>query len=241
MVVHALHEITHELGVEERHRKLQELDEKVAHQRDVDTHRDMQQQPAADEVNSRTAERQRQLAEQDQPDEADILILDAYIHNGLREERQDELQKAAHDHSQHNLSEISLVFPDIAKEKPERTGILFFFTFSVPIQRKERRRCFKEHGNAFVITIAARTYPVTFKLIKIIFYQSFPWIGNIELSFILDLVENYEMVLIPVEDTRQRSLIQGLNVDPGTERMQSQRVGGFINAKQRHAFRCGKA
>ena len=89
----------------------------------------MQQQPTADEVNSRTAECQHQLSEQNQPDEADILILDTDIYDRLSEERQDELQKAAHDHSQHDLSEISLVFPDIAKEKPERPRVILSFVF----------------------------------------------------------------------------------------------------------------
>ena len=37
MVVHPLHQVAHELRVKERHRQLQELDEEVAHQRDIDT------------------------------------------------------------------------------------------------------------------------------------------------------------------------------------------------------------
>ena len=37
MVVHSLHQVTHKLRVEERHRQLQEFDEEVAYQRDIDT------------------------------------------------------------------------------------------------------------------------------------------------------------------------------------------------------------
>ena len=97
MVVHTLHEVVHQLGVEERHGQLQELDEEVAHQRDVDSHGDVQQQPAADEIDGRTAHREHQLSQEYQPDKADVLVPDAHVHDALREERKDELQQAAHE------------------------------------------------------------------------------------------------------------------------------------------------
>ena len=50
MVTHALQQVAHQFRVEERHGQLQQFDEEVAHQRDVDAHGDMQQQPAPDEV-----------------------------------------------------------------------------------------------------------------------------------------------------------------------------------------------
>ena len=59
----------------------------------------MQQQPTADEVNGRAAEGEHQLAEQYQPNEAKVLVLDAHIDDGLGEKRQDELQEAAHNHA----------------------------------------------------------------------------------------------------------------------------------------------
>lgn len=46
----------------------------------------MQQQPTADKVDGSTANREHQLSQEYQPDKADILILDAYIHNRLCEE-----------------------------------------------------------------------------------------------------------------------------------------------------------
>ncbi len=99
VVVYPLHEVTHKLGVEERHRQFQQFDEEVAHQRDVDHHGDMQQQPPVYEVDGRAAEGEHQLTEQYQPDEADVLVFDAHVDDGLGEERQDELQEAAHDHA----------------------------------------------------------------------------------------------------------------------------------------------
>ena len=96
MVAHALHEVAHQLGVEERHRQLEQLDEEVAHKRNIDAHGDMQQEPSTDEVNGGAAHREHQLSEKYQPDKTDILILDAHIDDGLCEEWQDELQKASH-------------------------------------------------------------------------------------------------------------------------------------------------
>ena len=200
VVVHPLHEVAHELGVEERHRQFQQLDEEVAHQRDVDAHGDMQQQPPADEVDGRAAEGEHQLTEQYQPDEANILVLDAHVDDGLREERQDELQQAADDHSQHDLSEISLVFPDIAKEKPERTGIALSFVFPLLLVRVERRCWFKEHRDALVLTITSCAYPMTFKLVKVVFYESFSWVSNIKSFSFLNFIKYNKMVLVPMKD-----------------------------------------
>ena len=55
MVVHALQQVTHQLGVEERHRQLQQLDEKIGHQGDVYSHADMQQYPPPNKINGGTA------------------------------------------------------------------------------------------------------------------------------------------------------------------------------------------
>ena len=56
MVVYSLHQVSHEFRVKERHWQLQEFDEKVAYQRDIDAQGDMQQQPSADKVNSRSTD-----------------------------------------------------------------------------------------------------------------------------------------------------------------------------------------
>ena len=92
MVAHPLHQVAQQFGVEERHGELKQLNEEVAHQRYVDAHGDVEQQPSSDEVYRRTAESQHQLSKQDQPDEAYILISDANVDNRLGEERQDELR-----------------------------------------------------------------------------------------------------------------------------------------------------
>ncbi len=118
VVVHPLHEVAHELGVEERHRQFQQFDKEIAHQRDIDAHGDMQQQPSADEVDGRTAEGKHQLTEQYQPNEAKVLVLDAHVDDGLREEWQDELQQTAQKHS------YTLLFPVRPRADPMTLELL---------------------------------------------------------------------------------------------------------------------
>jgi len=50
MVIHSLHQVAHELGVEERHREFQELDEEITHQGDIDAHGDSEQAPSTGKV-----------------------------------------------------------------------------------------------------------------------------------------------------------------------------------------------
>ena len=188
VVVHPLHEVAHELGVKERHRQFQQFDEEVAYQRDIYPHGDMQQQPPADEVDGRTAEGEHQLTEQYQPDKAKVLVLDAHVDDGLREERQDELQQTAHDKPKYYLSEKAPVLLNIAEEKTERPWILILFTLTILLVGIETGRGLQKHRYAFFLSIRTRADPVTLELFKTIFYKTFSWVGDIELPALFDFV-----------------------------------------------------
>ena len=54
----------------------------------------MKQKPSADKVDCRSADSEHQLSQQDKPNKADVLVLDADIYNGLGKEWQDKLQEA---------------------------------------------------------------------------------------------------------------------------------------------------
>ncbi len=188
VVVHPLHEVAHELGVEERHRQFQQFDEEVAHQRDVDPHGDMQQQPPADEVDGRTAEGKHQLTEQYQPDKADVPVLDAHVDDGLREEWQDELQQTAHDHAQYDLSEIAFVLLHIAEEETERPWILILFTLIVLLVGIESWCGLQKHRYTLLFPVRPRADPMTLELLKTIFYKAFARVSDIELLTLFDFV-----------------------------------------------------
>ena len=201
MVVHSLHQVAHEFRVKERHRQLQELDKEVAYQRDIDTQGYVKQQPPADKVDSRSADGKHQLSQQNEPDKTDVVVLDTDIHDGLGKERQDKLQEATDNQAQDDLPEVLAVFLHIPKEKAERP-LLFDILFALHLIGKESRRCFQEHGDALILAIGVCAYPMLFELIQTISHQSLSWVSHIELLVFLYLIQDYKVILVPMENTR---------------------------------------
>ena len=122
----------------------------------------MKQQPSADKVDCRSADSEHQLSQQDKPNKADVLVLDADIYNGLGKEWQDKLQEASDYQTQDNLSEVLTVFPHIPKEKTERP-LLFDVLFTLHLVSIEGWSGFQEHGNALVLIIGFCAYPMLLK------------------------------------------------------------------------------
>ena len=141
----------------------------------------MQQQPPADKVDGHTAEGEHQLSEQYQPDEAYVLVLDAHVDDGLREERQDELLQTAHDKPKYYLSEIALVLLHIAEEKTERPWILILFTLTVFLVGKKLGVGSRNIAMPFSSPLDRIADPRTLELLKIVLYKTFTRVGNIEL------------------------------------------------------------
>ena len=124
----------------------------------------MKQQPSADKVYCRSADCKHQLPQQDKPNKANVLVLDADIHDGLSEERQDKLQEAPDYQAQDDLSEVLAIFLHITKEKAERP-LLFDVLFVLHLIGKESRSGFQEHGNTLVLAIRFRAYTMLLELL----------------------------------------------------------------------------
>ena len=78
MVVHSLHQVAHQFGVEERHGKFQQFDEEVGYQGDIDAHADMEQYPSADKIHTGAAYGQYELSQQDQVNDSQVLMGNTY-------------------------------------------------------------------------------------------------------------------------------------------------------------------
>ena len=91
MVVHSLHQVAHQFGVEERHGKFQQFDEEVGYQGDIDAHADMEQYPSADKIHTGAAYGQYELSQQDQVNDSQILMGNTYIYDGLCKKRENKL------------------------------------------------------------------------------------------------------------------------------------------------------
>ena len=95
VVVDALQYVARHFGVEVAHGELHQLDEEVRNQGDVDACAQMQQYPSAYELHGAAAEGQHQLGDEYQIDESEVPVVDAEIHDALREEGEHQLYHAA--------------------------------------------------------------------------------------------------------------------------------------------------
>lgn len=91
MVAHSLHQVAHQLGVEEKHRQFEQLNEEIAKQGDINVHAYTEQYPATIEVDSCTTGCKHQLPQKYQPDDIEVFALDAFIHNSLGQKWQYQL------------------------------------------------------------------------------------------------------------------------------------------------------
>lgn len=91
MVVHPLHQVAHQFGVEEGHGEFQQFDKEVGDQGDIDAHADMEQYPSADKIHTGAAYGQYELPQQNKVYDTEVLMGNAYIYNGLCKEGEDEL------------------------------------------------------------------------------------------------------------------------------------------------------
>lgn len=109
MIGNTLQDIADHLAVEKAQGKLQQLDQKIGDQRYIDARADMEQDPAADELHRRLAQKQHQLGDQYQVDKTNVLVADADIDDRLGKKRENQLQQAAQGHPQQQLVEEALM------------------------------------------------------------------------------------------------------------------------------------
>ncbi len=153
----------------------------------------MQQQPAANEVGGGASQYYHQFSCEYQPYYADVLLLDSYIDNGLREKRHYELQYRAYGKAEQNVGEMPLVFGHVAEYKAQGA---FFLPPLFPVFEKIGGGL-QEHRNAFAAFVAG---PSGCKFAAGISDVSHTRVGYKEVfSVFRHLAEHHKMVLIPVQ------------------------------------------
>ena len=233
MVAHALHQVAHQPGVEEAHGQPQQLDEEVGDERDVDAHADVQQDPPLDEVEGGLAGHQRQLPQQDQPDEAQVLVVDAQVDDGLRQEREKQLEEAADGKPQEDLPEIVPVTLEVAEQEGEGTPLRLP---GHPFAEEGRGRL-SEHGDPLVLAPRAGLDPSRLERRAVVLPQPLARVRDVvdglPAPLAADPVEDDEMVLVPVQDGGQLDLGQLPGRQPAADGFQPQFGGGLADAEQR--------
>ena len=210
VVVDALQDVARHLRVEVAHGQAHQLGQEVRYEGDVHPRAQVEQYPAADELHRRAAEGQRQLRHQYQPDEPHVLVVDAEVHHALRQEGQQQLDAAAQQQPQYQLSDELLVRPQVGEHEQQPPPVPLPLV-PVILLRIELRRRFQEQGDARVLPVPLRAEPAPAKLLLGIFQFLRPRVSHPHM-FVVHAIHHHKMLLVPVYDAGQRRFPQPLVV-----------------------------
>ena len=235
MVADALHNVPHHFRVEETERQPHQLREEIRNQRDVDPRVHMQQDPAPDEVHRQPRHEDHQLCNQYQRDESQIPIPNARVHQRLRQERRDQLQDAHRQHPQHQLEQFPPVRDEVAEKErqplPFPLSTLHLFLAVVKIGPR-----LEQQGGPRILSLRHRAAPATRQLRFRVDQLLGCRVGNVILP-LLYLIQDHEMVLVPVQDAGQRHLLaQLLQRHLHPHRPKANPFPRVADAQHRHPF-----
>ena len=198
VVVDALQDVARHLGVEVAHRELHHLDEEVRNQGDVDACAQMQQYPSAYELHGAAAEGQHQLGNEHQVDKSEILVVDAEVHDALREEGEHQLYHAAQQQPQQQLSHQLLVGAQVRIEEAEAFIVCLFPLIFVYIEFRCR---FQQQCHSRIFSVRFGAEPATAEFFPGVFQLACSGVGH-PYMLVVHPVDHDEMLLVPVDDTR---------------------------------------
>ena len=241
MVAHALHDVAGVLGVEESHGQGEELTEEVGDDGQVDPHAHVEQQPAAHEVDGRGAEREHELPGKHEPYEAYVALGDAAVDYGLGEQRQQQLQGAAHGQPRRHVGQGAAVAPHVAQQEAQRAR-----PGGAPgsCVGPEACRRLQEQGYALVLAAGARAEPALLHLAAPAHHQPPGGVGKAvarPAAAALYAVKHHEVLLPPMEDGGQRHLAKGIKRKAASHRVKPIGFGCAAQPQQRRPLGRGRA
>lgn len=101
VVADTLQYVARHAGIEELQGHGGELYEEIGNERDVDAGVHVEGNPRTDVVDAERGHEEEQLGHQYHRDDVHVAPVDALVHHGLREEGQDQLYEASHEHGKH--------------------------------------------------------------------------------------------------------------------------------------------
>ena len=117
MVADSLRNITRGACVKKRQGQSEQFAEEICDHGHAHPRTNVQEQPAADHVSSRLAQRKDDLGGQQDIDEVQVKIANALIDDGLRKKRQDQFNAEPDQHPQKHLGHQTLVRMEIPKKE----------------------------------------------------------------------------------------------------------------------------
>ena len=216
------------LRIEIGDRKPHELAQKIRNVGDADACGHVQRQPLPDQVVGELSERQGHLRDEDHHHEIQVARTDTHVDDGLRQERQDQVQTTGHEHRKHQLYEVGLVGFEVLQQVAE-------FQLRVLLARRlvEARSGFQQQDHALFSCSA-------FVRLVVVLQQSHGWIRNVDpplAAAFADFIDDDVVFAVPVDDARQRNLVaEHLPRGADTRRAEAQRLGGIAQVKQRYSL-----
>ena len=200
VVVQPLVVVTHALRFEKGQGQAQQLVEVVGKQVDVDAGGQIEADPPRNQAHAETAHVDKQLGRKDGQYQRLVLQAYSFVDQGLGEERSHERQEDAGKQSDRRLQHLQAEGPHVfAGKAPQAVACMRYFFF---------KECFgRLYGNGYALRAIQPTAA------KVFFSENLLSEGRIGHSVVPLLVppspadtgDDYEMVLLPMENGRQRT------------------------------------
>ena len=232
VVAHPLQQVAHHLRVKETQRQSRQLRQEVGDQRDVDPAVHVQQDPAPDELHRELGGDDHQLGDQDEGDEAQVVVAHAHVDQALRQEGEDELQQAGRHHAQDQLPQLAAVGRQVAEEiahaPPPRPLLL--------AQRQEVGPRLQQQGRPRVLPRHPGAQPAALELLPAVDRPPRRGVGDVETP-LLGAVADHEMRLVPMQDAGQGAgPLQLVDRHPHAPRPEADRLRRLADAQHRDAL-----
>ena len=115
MVTNPLQDIPYVFRIEKADRQPHQFGYEVGNQGDAYPGVHVKADPALDEAYSHLGNRQHQLRYEYQRNKVQIIVPDTLVHHSLGQERKDERENTAQQHSDHKLEQLRLVGEQVAQ------------------------------------------------------------------------------------------------------------------------------
>ena len=178
------------------------------------------------------------MRQQHQPHKANVAATNAHIHNGLGEERKQQLHACAGQQTQQQLRPKTLVAAHVT---PQKCSLLAGFgPMVLPLSLKKSRLRLEQQGYAHIAPVALAAHPVLIELIGTVGQFALAGVGHVECMLAVappfHAVQHHKMLLIPVQDAGQHVLRNQIFCrDAPTHGFEAQLLGAAAYGQQRHA------
>jgi len=199
VILRPLQNVSQQFVLEKSHGQFHQFDQIVGYERDVDPRRDMHKNPVPHDVEYCHAEQNGDIADQNHVDEIDIRGFDPHVDHRFGDERQDAGKQRDDQHDGENEHEILFIRHEVFQNAQETVS------FDLLLGVRVFEFCGRFYGQQFAAFLTFGVPPFAEFLVRIL-DSPFGRVGD-SYVFSVGIVHDYEMVVVPKYDGRERYLI----------------------------------